>query len=85
MVFCMGVVLVSLRRDDVPFTSVDHPESLSAEQFVTRIKETRYYFIGRNKLRVISKGSHEPELSITLMLTDSADKLPVFACFIDHL
>ena len=85
MVFCMCVVLLSLRRDDAPFTPVDHTESLSAEHFVTRIKETRYYFIGRNKLRVISKGNLDPELSVTLLLTDSADKLPVFAHFTDHL
>ena len=52
---------------------------------MTRIKETRYYFIGRNKLRVISKGNLDPELSVTLLLTDSADKLPVFAHFTDHL
>ena len=44
---------------------------MSVEEFTTRVSETRYFFIGRNKLRVVEKPSKDPVLSITLSLTQS--------------
>ena len=68
---------LSSRRDNATFTPLDASKSLAKPDFLQHIQETRYYFIGRNKLRTVSSGSHAPELSVSLLLASSPTAAPV--------
>lgn len=83
--FLFSSLPLSRRRNNTTFTPLDTSKSLPKPDFLQHIQETRYYFIGRNKLRTVASGSHSPELSVSLLLASSPTATPVsphpFVCW----